>query len=75
MEKNDAQDLVVFEGVQVTYFDPSFSSDKAPGSVIFHLANDERKTQMSLYLKINGDEVTVIDEDRIQEYIHGKMAD
>lgn len=75
MEKNDAQDLVVFEGVRVTYFDPSFSSDKVPGSVIFHLANDERKTQMSLYLEINGDEVTVIDEDRIQEYIHGKIAD
>lgn len=74
MEKNNAHDLVVFEGVQVRYFDQSLLSDKGPDFVTFHLADDERKTQIFLYLEVNGDEVTVINEDQIQGYIHGETT-
>lgn len=70
MEKNNAQDLVVIEGVQVRYFDQSLLSEKGPDFVIIHLADDERKTQISIYLEVNGDEVTVVNEDQVQSYIH-----
>ncbi|MDE5802275.1 MAG: hypothetical protein K2I22_05075, partial [Lachnospiraceae bacterium] len=70
IEKNNAKDLVVFEGVQVNYFDQSLLSDKGPDFVIFHLADDERKTQIYIKLEVNGDEVTVLNEDVVLKYIH-----
>ncbi|MBD5537454.1 MAG: DUF5104 domain-containing protein [Lachnospiraceae bacterium] len=70
IEKNNAKDLVVFEGVQVNYFDQSLLSEKGPDCVIFHLADDERKTQIYINLEVNGDEVTVLNEDMVLKYIH-----
>ena len=70
-EKNNAENLVVYEGVQVNYFDHSLLSDKGPDFVIFHLADDERKNQIYLYLRANGDEVTVLNEDIVLKDIHG----
>ena len=70
IEKNNEKDLVVFEGVQVNYFDQSSLSDKGPDFVIFHLADDERKTQIYINLEVNGDEVTVLNEDMVLKYIH-----
>lgn len=75
MEKNNAQNLVVIEGVQVRYFDQSLLSDKGPDFVIFHLADDEKKTQIYIYLEVDGDEVTVINEEEIQGWIYGGMED
>ena len=45
-------------------------SDKEPDFVIFHLADDETKQQICIDLEVNGDEVTVLNEDMILEYIH-----
>lgn len=69
MEKNDARDLVVFESVQVNYSDQSLLSNKGADSVIFHIADDERKKQISINLKVNGDQVTVLNEDVVLKYI------
>ena len=69
-EKINAQDLVVLEGVQVNYFD-RLSGDKGPDFVVFHLADDKRKEQISIYLEANGDEVTILNEDIVLKYIHG----
>ncbi len=70
MEKNNAKDLVVFEGVQVNYFDQSSLSDKEPDSVMFHLADDESKTPICINLQVNGDEVTVLNEDMVLKNMH-----
>lgn len=72
IEKNNAQDLLVLEGVQVNYFDQSLLSNKGPDVAIFHLANEEKKKQIFLNLAVDGEEVTIINEERIQEYIHGE---
>lgn len=72
MEKNHAQDSVIFEGVQVIYFDQPLLNDKDPDFVTFYLADDAEKTQISLYLEVSGDEVTVINEERVLEWIGGE---
>lgn len=72
MEKNDAEDLVVFEGVLVHYFDNSLLNDNEPDCVIFHFADDKAKKQMGIDLEVNEDEVTVLNEDWILEYIHDR---
>lgn len=74
LEKNDAQDSAVLEGVQVKYFDQSLLSNKEPDFAIFHLADDENKTPIDMYLEVNGDEVTVINEALVQSAIHGEAV-
>lgn len=58
----------------VHYFDRSLLSDKGPDCVIFHLADDEGEKQMGMDLEVNEDEVTVLDEGRVPEYIHGRQS-
>ena len=70
IEKNAAKDLVVFEGVQVNYFEQSSLGDKGPDFVVFHLADDEGQEQICINLKVTGDEVTVLNEDMVLKYIH-----
>lgn len=74
MEKNKLQDLVILEGVIVKYFDRSLLNSPGPDFVIFHLADDEKETQIFLYLEANGDDVTVVNEDQMQEFIQDIKA-
>lgn len=76
MEKNNLPDMVVFESAEVHYFDRSLLNETGPDSVIFHLADDEKKakTQIHMYLEVIGDEVKVINEDRLKEYINGETT-
>ncbi|MDE5893303.1 MAG: hypothetical protein K2H45_10315 [Acetatifactor sp.] len=45
--------------------------NNAKDFVIFHLADDEGKEQICINLEVNGDEVTVLNEDIVLKHIHG----
>lgn len=69
-EKNNVLDLVVFEGVQVNYLDNSLLNNTGPDLVYFHLENDKWKNQLSVSLVVNGDEVTIVNEDKLLEQLN-----
>ena len=48
-----------------------YHGPEGPDFVVFHLADDKRKEQISIYLEANGDEVTILNEDIVLKYIHG----
>lgn len=65
MKKQGMEDKVIIESSDVHYFDDSLLSDYGKDSVIFYFVEDESKNQYHMMLDIDGDDVVVVDEDKL----------
>lgn len=65
IKKHNLENKIVLEGPYVRYFDNSLLNDTGNDVVIYHLADDERKKQYHMILEIDGDNVVVVNEEKL----------